>query len=140
MRKIRVVLDTNVIVSAHLKATGYERYVLDLVLANKLELLLSWPILEEYKGVLLKPRFSLDRKLVAKSLRTIRERARMVRPVVKLAVASDGADNRFLECASAGHADFVVTGNKRHFPPVWHQINVVTSRELIEWIVPHLQR
>ncbi len=45
MKRIRVVLDTNVVVSAHLNSQGYERHVLDLVLAAKLQLAASQPIL-----------------------------------------------------------------------------------------------
>jgi predicted nucleic acid-binding protein len=41
MRTIRVVLDTNVVVSAHLNSEGYERHVLDLALAGKLKLAVS---------------------------------------------------------------------------------------------------
>jgi predicted nucleic acid-binding protein len=41
MRTIRVVLDTNVVVSAHLNSEGYERHVLDLALAGKIKLAFS---------------------------------------------------------------------------------------------------
>jgi len=41
MRTIRVVLDTNVVVSAHLNSEGYERHVLDLALAGKIKLAVS---------------------------------------------------------------------------------------------------
>ena len=59
MRKLRVVLDTNVVVSAHLNAEGYERHVLDLVLAGKLQIAVSAAILEEYEGVLRRPKFGI---------------------------------------------------------------------------------
>jgi predicted nucleic acid-binding protein len=49
MRTIRVVLDTNVEVSAHLNSEGYERHVLDLVLAGKIKLAVSEGILAEYE-------------------------------------------------------------------------------------------
>jgi predicted nucleic acid-binding protein len=52
----------------------------------------------------------------------------------------DPADNRFLECAEAGKADYIVTGNKRDFPSKWRQTQIVNSRELLEWIVPLLRR
>jgi putative PIN family toxin of toxin-antitoxin system len=59
MRNVRVVLDTNVIVSAHLNGDGFERHVLDLVLAGKLHLVVSPQILEEYEGVLCRPKFGI---------------------------------------------------------------------------------
>ena len=117
---VRVVLDTNVVVSAHLKTEGFERYALDLVLAGKLQLAASEAILAEYASVLARPQFAITRK----------------RPTV----AHDPSDNRFLECAEAARADYLVTGNKRHFPNAWRQTPVVNARELIEWIALDLRR
>jgi hypothetical protein len=37
-------------------------------------------------------------------------------------------------------ADFLVTGNNRHFPKQWRQTAVVNARELLEWIMPELRR
>lgn len=140
MRNVRVVLDTNVIVSAHLKGDGFERHVLDLVLADKLHLVVSPQILEEYEGVLGRPKFGIDRRQVRRSLDLLRAAARVVRPHHLLKVTRDAADNRFLECAEAGKADYIVTGNKRHFPAKWRQAQIVNARELLEWIVPLLRR
>ena len=140
MRAIRIVLDTNVVVSAHLNAEGYERHVLDLVLARKLQLAISEPILAEYEGVLRRPKFGIKPRQVTRSLRMIRAGARVVRPSRKLDVTRDPADNRFLECAEAVKADYFVTGNKQHFPKQWKQPLVVNARELLEWVVPELQR
>ena len=140
MNAIRVVLDTNVVVSAHLKSEGYERHVLDLVLAGKLQLAAPNASLVEYAEVLARPKFAVGVKRVAKSMRLIRSAARIVHPQHELKVASDPADNRFLECAEAARADYLVTGNKRHFPPRWRQTSVVNARELIEWIAADLRR
>jgi len=140
MRTIRVVLDTNVVVFAHLKSEGYERHVLDLVLAGKLQLAVSAAILTEYEEVLRRPRFCLTTRQVSRSLRLIRAAARIVTPHRALNVARDSADNRFLECAEAAKADYLVTGNQRHFPKAWRQTQIVNARELLEWIIPDLQR
>jgi len=140
MRKLRVVLDTNVIVSAHLNAEGYERYVLDLVLAGKLQIAVSAAILEEYEGVLRRPKFGIAPRQVGRSLRLLRKAARVVRPRHRLEVTRDPDDNRFLECAEASKADYLVTGNKRHFPKHWRQTQVVNARESIEFVVPELRR
>ncbi len=140
MRPIRVVLDTNVVVSAHLNAEGYERHVLDLVLARKLQLAVSEAILAEYEGVLRRSKFAIKPRQVTRSMRMIRIAARVVRPPRALKVALDPADNRFLECAEAAKADYLVTGNKRHFPKQWRQTLVVNARELLEWVIPELRR
>ena len=57
-----------------------------------------------------------------------------------LTVTRDPADNRFLECAEASKADYLVTGNRRHFPKEWRQTQIVNARELLEWTIPDLQR
>jgi len=139
-KAIRVVLDTNVVISAHLKSEGFERHALDLALAGKLQLVASELILAEYAGVLARPKFAISRKRLARSMALIRNSAQIVSPSRKLAIASDPADNRFLECAEAAHVDYLVTGNKRHFPLKWRQTSVVNTRELIEWIAGDLRR
>lgn len=140
MRMIRVVLDTNVVVSAHLNDEGYERYVLDLALAGRIEIVISEEILAEYEDVLCRPKFAISPKQIAKSLRLIRARGRIVKPRQEVTAASDPDDNCFLECAEAGRADYLVTGNKRHFPKKWRQTLVANARDLIEWITPDLER
>jgi uncharacterized protein len=140
VRTIRVVLDTNVVVSAHLNAEGYERHVLDLALAHKLQLILPQPILEEYEGVLSRPKFAMWPRQVARTLRLIRAAAKLAHRLPNLNITRDPADNRFLECAEAGKAEYLVTGNKRHFPKQWRQTLIVNARELLEWVVPELQR
>ena len=59
-------------------------------------------------------------------------------PSRHLQVAQDTDDNLFLECADAARADYLVTGNQRHFPKFWKQTKVVTSREFLDIVAPHL--
>lgn len=140
MRTIRVVLDTNVVVSAHLNDEGYERGVLDLALGGKLRLAVSHAILTEYEVVLRRPELGLAPRQVSASLRLLKSEGQLVTPRRELSIAADPPDNRFLECAEAARADFLVTGNRRHFPKQWKQTAVVNARELLEWIMPELQR
>ncbi len=140
MRLIKVVLDTNVVVSAHLTAGGLEAFVLDLALASKLQLYVSPDILSEYAEVLRRPRFQIDSKKVTQSLRLIKKRAKSVKPTVTLSVSRDPDDNRFLECAETANADYLVTGNRRHFPAKYRNTLVVNARQLIEIITPELKR
>ena len=140
MGRLRVVLDTNVVVSAHLNSEGYERSVLDLALSGKLQIVVSEVILREYESVLRRPKFRLNPLQVSRSLRLLRSAARVVAPCRQLGVARDPGDNRFLECVEAAKADYLVTGNQRHFPKQWRQTLVVNARELLEWTIPEMQR
>jgi len=140
MALVKIVLDTNIVVSAHLSAEGYSRFVLDLALAAKVEFYISPEILAEYEAVLRRPRFAIAPKLVAASLRLMKRRAVMVIPKQTVTASQDPDDNRFLECAQEANADYLVTGNARHFPKTWHTTKVVSPRQFIELITPELHR
>jgi uncharacterized protein len=135
----RVVLDTNVVVSAHLRAEGLERFVLDLALAGKLGWFVSAEILDEYAGVLARKKFGIAEEKLAASLQLIAQVARKIRPQSRVSAARDLDDNKFLECAAAAKADYLVTGNKRHFPPVWEKTLVVNSREFLQRVLPDMK-
>lgn len=49
--------------------------------------------------------------------------------------ARDPDDNHFLECAEAAGADYLVTGNKKHFPSSYKNARVVDAREFLDLIV-----
>ena len=44
----------------------------------------------------------------------------------------------FLECADAARADYLVTGNQKHFPEFWKNTKTVTPREFVSLAAPHL--
>jgi putative PIN family toxin of toxin-antitoxin system len=129
---IRVVLDTNVVVSALLKPRGAEGSVLQLALGGVLRLCVSAPVLAEYEAVLPRPKLKIDPEIVEAALADIRTQGKLVRPRQTLSIASHEADNRFLECAEAAGADYIVTGNLRHFPKEWKGTRVVNARTVIE--------
>lgn len=135
-----VVLDTNVVVSAHLTSEGFEHFVLDLALSGRLQLYVSAEVLEEYQEVLSRDKFAFDKKLISESLALIRKHSKLVKPARSLKASSDPFDNKFLECAEEAEADFLVTGNKRHFPAKWRKSKIVNARELLEEIIPELKR
>jgi putative PIN family toxin of toxin-antitoxin system len=136
---IRVVLDTNVVVSAFLTEGGLEAKVLRLVLTGRLALYVSEPMLAEYEGVLRREKFRADPDRKEYFLSQLRETCIQVQPRQMLTVSSDPADNQFLECAEAGKADFLVTGNKRHFPKQWRKTKVVNAREFLEMIESEIE-
>lgn len=112
-----VVLDTNVVVSGHLKAGRAEAAILQLWYARRIQLLVSEKILTEYDAVLRRSKFGFSSARIDEFLERVRQTAQCVTPTVTVFVCPDPDDNRFLECAVTGSADAVVTGNKRHFPP-----------------------
>ena len=76
----------------------------------------SRPIRLEYQDVLSRPELKIRR----------------------LRIRSEPGDDTFLECADAALADYLVTGNQQHFPMYWKRTKVITSREFIMLVAPHL--
>jgi putative PIN family toxin of toxin-antitoxin system len=138
MLSLRLVLDTNIIVSAALRPDGLQRTVLLLAMTRPARLFVSPPILSEYRMVLSRPELKIRKGLRQQFFQRIKDNSRLVSPPRQIRVTRDPDDNIFLECADAARADFLVTGNLRHFPRFWKQTKIVTSREFITLIAPHL--
>ncbi len=114
---MRVVLDTNVIVSG-LNFPGNERIVLELALRGRFELYLSPFILAEVAGVLGR-KFDWNGERSSQALRTLGSGATVIEPLRFPEVVEGGhADNRVLECAAAAQADYLITGDRRHLLPL----------------------
>jgi len=60
--------------------------------------------------------------------------AEVIVPTVQLAICRHEPDNRFLECAEAARAEFLITGNTRHFPKQHHTTRILNAREFLEWL------
>ncbi len=138
MIPLRLVLDTTIVVSAALKPEGLQRTVLLLAITKPANLYISEAILAEYQVVLARPEFQIRRGVRQQLLQLIRSHAHRIIPSQPLEVTRDPDDNKFLECADAARADYLVTGNQRHFPRFWKKTAVITSREFISIVAPHL--
>ena len=138
MIALRLVIDTNIVVSAALKPDGLQRTVLLLAITKPATLYVSAAILDEYREVLARPELKIRKGPRQQLFQLIKSNSRPVKPVRSLQVTKDPDDNRFVECADAARADYLVTGNQRHFPRSWKRTKVITSREFISVAAPHL--
>jgi putative PIN family toxin of toxin-antitoxin system len=107
---VKVVFDTNILVSALVFPGGRAEAALLRIIEEHDQLLLSKPILDELLGVLAR-KFSRDAEELARTAVLLSELALTVRPRQKLRIVKDDPDNRVLECALAGRADAIVTGD-----------------------------
>jgi putative PIN family toxin of toxin-antitoxin system len=130
-RLLRVVLDTNIVVSAVLTRGGLESHILRLALNAEISLYVSPPILREYSEVLARPKFRFDGRAQHQMIEGIQHAAIIVTPKPHLLLCSDPDDNMFLECSETSHADYLITGNLRHFPANWKSTRVVSSRKFL---------
>ena len=138
MLALRLVLDTNILVSAALKPESLQRTTLLLALTKPARLYVSQPILEEYAEVLARRELRIRKGLRLQLLQLVRNRSHLVAPTRRVHVTRDLDDNIFLECADAARADYLITGNQRHFPAFWKQTKIITSREFVTLAAPHL--
>jgi putative PIN family toxin of toxin-antitoxin system len=138
MLPLRLVLDTNVLVSAAIKPAGLQRTVFLIAISKPARLYVSRPILLEYAEVLARPELRIRKGLRLQLLQLIRNHGHTVPPTQRLEVTKDPADNVFLDCADAVRADYLVTGNQKHFPKFWKNTKVITSRDFVSLAAPHL--
>ena len=125
------VIDTNVLVSAMLKADSIPRQILNAVFNNELIPLLCNEIIDEYREVLARPKFKFDQKAVRTVVDGLIECCEFLEPEHTDEKIPDPKDVVFYEVALEGRKKFndayLITGNTKHFP-IKHF--VVTPREM----------
>jgi putative PIN family toxin of toxin-antitoxin system len=140
MISLRLVLDTNVIVSAAIFPAGMQHSVFLPAITKPARLYVSHEILQEYAGVLAQPRFRILKLSRLQLLQTIQNESQLIVPKRRLAVAVDPDDDKFIECAERARADYLITGNTRDFPERWRNTKIVNSRDFMTIVAPHLVR
>jgi putative PIN family toxin of toxin-antitoxin system len=120
---MRVVLDANIFVSALLNTHGAPKQIDDRWRDEAFELLTSDAILAEIERVLNYPKIAALHQLTDSERREfltlLREESHVISYNETLHVSPDESDNRYLECATGGGADYLVTGDKKHLLPIW---------------------
>jgi putative PIN family toxin of toxin-antitoxin system len=111
MNRHRIVLDTNVLISA-IVFGGKPRRVLDLVISGLVDCSLSIAILDELKDVLQRPKFGFSPALCFQIIEELHGVCDIISPTISVdVIRSDPDDNRVLECAVEAQANFIVSGD-----------------------------
>ena len=113
---MKVVLDTNVLVSGLLSPNGPPGTIINLILNQVISLLYDDRIIQEYQTVLERPKFNFNKSLTMDFLEFIKWSGERVFANPIAADFKDKDDIPFYEVATTGDADFLVTGNQKHFP------------------------
>jgi len=133
---VRVVFDSNVLVSALALPGGSADRAVEAVLDGRVILLLSKPIVGEILGVLGR-KFSRDTEELSRLAVFLADLAELVAPAKRLQVLADDPDNRVLECALAGDAGLIVTGDRAMLDlKEFEGIEIVTLREFLRRVEP----
>lgn len=129
---MRVVLDTNILISACWKPGGLEELVVERALAGRFQLVASPVVWAEYEEVLRRPKFAKLGPRVELLLTRLRPAVTLFATTIPVKLATDPDDNCILEAALAADADYVVTGNLRHFPPQMGKARIVNARLFLD--------
>ncbi len=134
---MRVVLDTNVIVSGMLSPSGTCGQIVELMIAGKLRPCVDGRILDEYEELLLhRPKLAIPPSQGKWVLNVVAAAAERVAPLPLPARLDDPDDAAFLEVAAAADV-ILVTGNIKHFPKRARSgVTVLTPREFLDSLRP----
>lgn len=132
----KIVIDTNVIVSALIQR-GYPNQIISaLFIDQKIQLCVSDELVAEYYKVLARPKFAKFKDFFLRAealLAEVEMNATKYFPTITLDLISDDDDNMILELADECHAEFIITGNTTDFTfPSYKQTKIVTPKEYWE--------
>ncbi len=130
---MRVVIDTNVLVSGVMNPHGPPGRIVDRALVGAFTVLYDDRMMSEYREVLARPAFGFHPADIAALLDSIEGTGEPVTGRRLPIVLPDSGDLPFLEVAAAGHADALITGNTKHFKPRRgrHDLNICTPADFI---------
>ena len=132
---IRVVLDTNVYISAILFG-GKPEKIRNLAKRGEIEIIISEHIITEISEILRK-KFKWESWQILESIEEIREFTTLVIPKKRVSIIrEDPTDNRILECALEGQVDYIITGDRRHLLPlkIFKGIKIVSVNDFLDVI------
>jgi putative PIN family toxin of toxin-antitoxin system len=129
---VKLVLDTNVVVSALLSPRNPPAKILGLVLSGSAGIALDNGILAEYVDVLNRDKFEFDKDLVKTVLDYMAKEGEYIISAPQKIKLIDEGDRMFYELYKDKSVDFLITGNKKHFPG---ESNILTPRKFMEKII-----
>lgn len=129
---MRVVIDTNIIVSGYLG--GSLEAIIVAWKSGKFTLVVSAAIVDEYLKVLKRPKFKIERAELDDFSALLLDKAEFVIPLEEInAVPADTTDNKFLEAAIAGKVGVIVSGDGHLLElKTFRDISIITAREFVE--------
>jgi putative PIN family toxin of toxin-antitoxin system len=126
---MKVVLDTNIIVSAFINPKGVPGEIISLILSKKITICYDNKIFSEYMEVLKKSKFNFDNMLADEFLNFIKDNGEYILAEPQKIKFDDEDDKVFYDVYKSSDANYIITGNKKHFPK---EKDIITPREYIE--------
>ena len=131
---MRVVIDTNIMVSAYLG--GALKVIIVFWKSGKFTLVVSDEIVDEYREVLQRPKFQIEQSELDDFFALLLDSAEFVIPVETVNIVKDDvSDNKFIEAAVAGKAKLIVSGDNHLLElKSFKDISIITARDFIKWL------
>lgn len=133
---MKVVCDTNIYISAA-EFGGTTQYLLDELVKNKVLIVTSQSILKETSQVLVR-KFKWSQLETRDFISSLLKVAVLIEPKTKIKIIKkDPSDNKILECAIEGGADFVITGDRKHLLPLkkFKGIPIMSPQEFLKKVL-----
>jgi len=131
----KIVLDTNIFISGIFwKGDSYK--ILQLWRDGKIQSVISLDTLEELYRVLSKFKIHLSEDIINKHISLIRESSIIVEPEERFFIVDDPSDNKFIDCAVAGKADYIIT-NDKHLLKIgrFRDISILTPEKFLSYFI-----
>lgn len=128
---MRAVIDTNIFLAGLLNADGGAAKIIRAFQDGEFELIVTHEVFDEYVRVI----HLFDNEVPAHKSEDLLElvfaKAVKARPAAARGLCSDADDEKFFSAALGGHADFIITKNKKHFPKDASSVKIVNVREFL---------
>lgn len=131
---MKIVIDTNVLISAAFRGRVPETIILWLLAHPEWEWIASHEIIQEYKEVLIRPKFNLTTTQIEYWQKLIDETVQIVPVSIDVDFPRDRKDAKFLACAIANHADVLLTGD-RDFEAVEIYPNILKISQFHQFVI-----
>jgi uncharacterized protein len=129
---LKAVIDSNIFVSAVAIPGAQAERAIDLVINGRVDLCISKEIIHEVLDVLAQ-KFSRGSEELSRTAVFLSDLSELVASRRKLAVLEDEPDSRILECAVAGHADIIVTGDRAMLNlKTYEHIRILSLRQFLD--------
>jgi putative PIN family toxin of toxin-antitoxin system len=126
---MKIVLDTNVIVSALINTNGIPGMILALVLNGKVKILYDNRIIFEYVDVLSRKDFGFSEEIIHDMMDYFRSDGEFINAEYTNIKFTDDTDKKFYEVFKSGEAEYLITGNIKHFPK---ENGIIIPKEFFE--------
>jgi len=109
---VKVVIDTNVLISAILRDRLPERVLVFIARQDDMQWVATQAIIDEYQKTLVRPKFAIPAAELIKQFAFIDQFALKMEANIAVDFPRDRKDEKFLICARAAHADYLITGDR----------------------------